>query len=261
MPNHIINVIRVRDDENLTKLAQIANLLKPAGEPLGYVDFNHINPMPEALNIESSTKGMKGLEQCRKFIDAGGILSEKQELYDEKTIRSLVKDYDPEAFKLGKTYYENIQKYGCPTWYEWCVENWGTKWNAYSCEPLTPESTGIIFSTAWDGVPKIVSSISKQFPQLHIEYKWADEDIGHNVGRVVYSNGSIVENNHIKDASKEAFELSAELWNLDLKEMGFSLSADKSTYEYHDPWDNAPKSVEPVKNKTQQKKKSRGDSR
>lgn len=31
--------------------------------------------------------------------------------------------------ELGKQYVENIKKYGYPQWYDWCVENWGTKWN------------------------------------------------------------------------------------------------------------------------------------
>ncbi len=31
--------------------------------------------------------------------------------------------------ELGKQYVENIKKYNSPQWYDWCVKNWGTKWN------------------------------------------------------------------------------------------------------------------------------------
>ena len=31
--------------------------------------------------------------------------------------------------ELGKQYVETIKKYNFPQWYDWCVKNWGTKWN------------------------------------------------------------------------------------------------------------------------------------
>jgi hypothetical protein len=38
-------------------------------------------------------------------------------------------------------------------WYDWCVQNWGTKWDAVRCQPLgdcDPDNTlHLLFETAW----------------------------------------------------------------------------------------------------------------
>lgn len=34
-----------------------------------------------------------------------------------------------EMYQMGQTYVEDYQKYGYTTWYDWCIVNWGTKWN------------------------------------------------------------------------------------------------------------------------------------
>ena len=32
--------------------------------------------------------------------------------------------------ELGNVYLNNIINYGADSWYDWCINNWGTKWNA-----------------------------------------------------------------------------------------------------------------------------------
>jgi hypothetical protein len=95
-----------------------------------------------------------------------------------------------------------------PLWYSWSVDNWGTKWNAYSCEK---ESEMIyLFETAWCSVPKIIEEISLSFPNVEIIYEWSDEDTGYNCGTAVYKNG-LVSENIPTGGSKEAYELAFKL--------------------------------------------------
>lgn len=44
----------------------------------------------------------------------------------------------------------NIQKYGYPTWYEFCISNWGTKWDCGTVEiNEVGDRTHLSFETAW----------------------------------------------------------------------------------------------------------------
>ena len=56
------------------------------------------------------------------------------------TISPTPKDIDPKEQKML------VEKYGHDNWYDWCVDNWGTKWN---CEVHYADEKCISFSTAW----------------------------------------------------------------------------------------------------------------
>lgn len=97
---------------------------------------------------------------------------------------------------------------GRPTWYDWNNENWGTKWNSYSCHK---ESDNVFtFETAWKGVPNIVTKMSVLYPDVELIYEYADEDTGHNIGSYVFKNGW-VKQNQITSGSREAYELAFKL--------------------------------------------------
>lgn len=46
-----------------------------------------------------------------------------------------------------------------PNWYDWAVENWGTKWNSYEGN-VTEE--GISFTTAWSPPAPVIAALAKQ---------------------------------------------------------------------------------------------------
>lgn len=45
----------------------------------------------------------------------------------------------------------NAEKYGYYTWYDWCIGNWGTKWDLCDCTATRNNSNNITlsFDTAW----------------------------------------------------------------------------------------------------------------
>lgn len=73
--------------------------------------------------------------------------------------------------------------------YEWCIANWGTKWNAYDIGFGYDEA---FFQTAWSTPKPIWVELSKRFPDLQLEIEYADEDRGSNCGRLKYINGKLV---------------------------------------------------------------------
>ena len=71
-----------------------------------------------------------------------------------------------------------LLKYGAKTWYDWCVLNWGTKWNSYETKEILVESSyqlNIEFTTAWSAPLPIYEKLDEMFPDAQIEAFWSDE--------------------------------------------------------------------------------------
>ena len=53
--------------------------------------------------------------------------------------------------------------------YEWCKDNWGTKWNAYKVKRL---DNRLFFYTAWVPPIPIIQELARKFPMcsFHLEY-------------------------------------------------------------------------------------------
>ena len=93
------------------------------------------------------------------------------------------------------------------------------------------------FFTAWDSVPKIITLLSKKYPEQTITYRWADEDIGRNVGEMTLKGGEVIDINVPEGGSREAYELAGAIMGADLSDYDLCLTADGSSYEYRQPDD------------------------
>ena len=109
---------------------------------------------------------------------------------------------------------EKFKKYGAASWNRWNIENWGTKWNAYSQEEIEPHI--IQFETAWSTPVRALESLSEKFPDVEIEVAYADEDIGRNCGRYTIEDGEVT--GEWKPRPKSATEFAVKTWGYDLDE-------------------------------------------
>ncbi|MCX4357803.1 MAG: hypothetical protein OSJ43_16575, partial [Oscillospiraceae bacterium] len=157
--------------------------------------------------------------------DLLNIPKEKEEIF-LRTRQDIRRD----EWELGKTAFQNEQKYGAATWYEWARSSWGTKWSAYNAE--IGEDNTIMFNTAWSRAMPVIQKLSENFPDLYFEYCWADEDFGVNVGMAEFENGEITFDEFYNAHSRDAYELAAELWNLDLAEEGYVFNEESQSYDY-----------------------------
>lgn len=222
MPNCIKTVVKTKPDT----LKQIKNKYFTNNR----LDFNKIIPMPEDLDIPASGKGDEGLFILFNNTDD---YAEKQKInevyksycvfddniYENLRFLEVINKYknakDKEEFKesieLGKKYYDNYFKYGSVNWYEWCIENWGTKWNC--CDFKSNEDT-MAYVTAWDFSDNIILKISEEYPDAVFKCKFADENFGASGGIVEIQNGKkIFENYDITDEEK------TNIWNVEIEEL------------------------------------------
>jgi hypothetical protein len=80
-------------------------------------------------------------------------------------------DADPERRATADTHKANIERYGAPTWYEWSIKYWGTKWNACDAK-VTDNGDGSVhftFDTAWSFPFPIFRKLAADFPMLNFE--------------------------------------------------------------------------------------------
>ena len=104
--------------------------------------------------------------------------------------------------ELGKQYVENIKKYNFPQWYDWCVKNWGTKWNVEEDVDIVYDKNideyDISFQTAWSvptGIVKRYSELcedDEEYEDDEFYWEYEDEDYdGTHILRKI--NGEIID--------------------------------------------------------------------
>ncbi len=96
-------------------------------------------------------------------------------------------------------------------WYEWSVENWGTKWDV--SETFEDENGYICFDTAWSTPLELICSLSEKYSELSFEVEFADEDLGNNCGIYHFKNGVEV------DFHVYGVEEACKVWGYDYEEM------------------------------------------
>ncbi len=213
MPNHITSRLTITGEA--AEVAKVFAFIK-ADEPdkdgsYRLMDLNKIVPMPEELDIESSTLVEDGADyllglsgNCLEVADFKQTSKYQRMAKMEKENPKMFE----QAIELGRKKSHNIANYGHGDWYSWRISNWGTKWNAYSHHQV--DKNTIEFQTAWNGIPQIIALIAEEFPTVFIEYKFADENAGYNVGHFKFHDGEI-EDLSPEDDTPEAWELVFEL--------------------------------------------------
>ena len=225
MPNWVTNKVKFK-----SRGREIIDKIISTDNDEEYVDFNKIIPRPKTLNITSGGNDRYAMQyallkmnvsQLKQTIEKlkatytsfygnyfAKIYNHKRYTLAEleevaKEFKKKIKDKDPldevdykelgikNLKDLGNVYINNILQYGADSWYDWCCENWGTKWNANNTYVV--DDTEIEFDTAWSCPVNIFKELSRQFSGVEIVVEFADEDIGSNCGKITFLNGEIEE--------------------------------------------------------------------
>ncbi len=130
------------------------------------------------------------------------------------------------VFDYGKKAVDNVLSFGAMTWYEWCNDNWGTKWNA--ADSVVTETVAY-FNTAWSPVCALIERLAGKYPDNTFIYEYAEEQGGLYAGKYVFQNGIHEDGGDFAEDSKEAWELYFDLFG---GEEDYRFNEETGKYEY-----------------------------
>ena len=84
---------------------------------------------------------------------------------------------------------ELVAKYGYDNWYDWHINNWGTKWNSYDNEI---QDNVLSFQTAWSMPEPIFKMMAEMYPTMTFEVEVVEEG-GYYAGRMFIAEGKVKE--------------------------------------------------------------------
>lgn len=238
MPNWVQNNIKFSGDT--AEIKKMLEAIKNDEISFGSIDFNKIIPMPESLNIECGSITDKGIEMVKNYLEnLPAELKGKEGTYEEvledlhNHSADISDDEEKKIWDIGVTAVDNLYKYNAPTWYEWCNDNWNTKWNACGYDENTDysDSDFIWFQTAWSAPVPVIQKLSEMYPNIELTLEFADEDLGQNCGEMKFKDGDIFEE-YIPQTGKEAIEFAARVWEYDLSDFQLHLNATGTDYIY-----------------------------
>jgi hypothetical protein len=119
--------------------------------------FNSILPMPKELKGTRSPATIVTQEEYDSWVDDTNLGVGKpitQEMSD----------------RFNK-------EYGYANWYDWQIENWGTKWDASEAvlDEWDEDSLFYTFDTAWSPPEGIYNELTKLFPNLSISWFYRED--------------------------------------------------------------------------------------
>jgi len=151
MPNHCYNRVTLYPAGSDTPKA-IADIEKIKGFFEDENTFNHIIPEPDWANTPLMSKDVSYW------------------LHDKRGEVGELPQYVNGSF--GKQLRFKSTDRVDDRWYDWRVQNWDTKWDAYDVEVVDPdpENTEITFNTAWSPPESICHALREQYPDVSISW-------------------------------------------------------------------------------------------
>ncbi|MDO5556344.1 MAG: hypothetical protein Q4G09_07060 [Clostridia bacterium] len=185
------------------------------------VTYKKLIPMPKRLNLtEGSIKNsaityaflQKSEKEririvkmlCNKKLKETKTLFQNFLKYQDnfEELKKMNKEFKPKdeeialkirTFKqLGEIYLKNIAEYGYATWYEWAINKWGTKWDAYDSIG-TPESGELEFLSAWNPPNGIVKKLFEKFPEEKINWYYEEPGMDFAGNYISDGNGNYID--------------------------------------------------------------------
>jgi hypothetical protein len=79
--------------------------------------------------------------------------------------------------EMEALYEANKAKYGHASWYDWCITNWGTKWDARVEDYIDDDAKEVYvyFETAWSPPVEFLKWFAEQYPDVTFLNEYDEE--------------------------------------------------------------------------------------
>jgi len=205
MPNHTANNVTITGPKD-TVLA-FTTMAKNTSQ-----DFSLNSFLPIPSELKNTTSPVRIMSQS-EIDDMWTEWRKKKESKCDTGPMGL-HSYEKDApFGLGitqETYYTLVKKYGVSNWYDWCLINWGTKWDCYNVGEWGVDSetsaATIYYETAWSPITIFWQTISQKYPDCEFRHEFADEG-GEFLGSETIMNGRIIDSDEFEWDSADGIKL------------------------------------------------------
>lgn len=162
MPNWCENDVIIRGSQD--EIRRIKAMLEGENGP---IDFNKLLPYPS--RFEEATTAAEELSR-KQTEEMKGMTQEQCVAYRAEH------GYPRDGYNQGG--------------HEWCIANWGTKWNASNpqLQDEAPQRLCYTLETAWAPPVPVFKELSKHFPEAEITLDWYEGGMAMR-GTVRYRGG------------------------------------------------------------------------
>ena len=181
MPNHVYSSMKITGDPTIIKTFSKKHFDE------GHFDLNSFIPMPDEL--KGSTAPSTPPRDATEL----------------------------ELARFVKQMAERVEKYGADNWYDWRINNWGTKWGTYDGNMDTPTEHSIVcnFQTAWNLPDKVFEVMAEMYPTLTFQIECVEEG-GFFSGAIAIVDGVIDDSNVTNDDEQwKQYAIDMMGWNFD----------------------------------------------
>lgn len=177
MPNHVRNVVKIKGIETEEKRDYLLRKLTTI-----YV-----------IDKDTNTK--------EKIIDFDLIIPEPRYKKDCPIRYHVNKDSHVREIE-GREWFN---------WYDWHIDHWGTKWNAYDGYTKIGKTVlTLVFNTAWSAPFTIYEKLTELGYDLEIRF--ADESIGSNCGKIIYDASEHESEAYLESKLKDPDAFARYIW-------------------------------------------------
>ena len=105
------------------------------------------------------------IKRFREYVSDGDLL------FSFQKIKPIPEDLVHTRSPSGEPNIELTDKYGVDNWYDWCIENWGVKWDVHDVELEEGEDyITYRFDTPWGPPNEIYNLIREEFPDINLSW-------------------------------------------------------------------------------------------